>query len=67
MLQLRNKNKKLIKKINLLETSVDTLSSQLNWQERKNAKFIDEFNIMRLNDEDYKCLICLRVFIRVKI
>jgi len=67
MLLLRNKNKKLIKKINLLETSVDTLSSQLNWQERKNAKFIDEFNIMRLNDEDYKCLICLRVFIRVKI
>uniref|UniRef100_A0A2S2PPQ9 E3 ubiquitin-protein ligase n=1 Tax=Schizaphis graminum TaxID=13262 RepID=A0A2S2PPQ9_SCHGA len=63
-LRLITENKKLVKKINSLETSVNTLSKQLKRQESKNSKLIDEFNMMMLDDEDYKCFICLEVFIR---
>ncbi|XP_026819390.1 uncharacterized protein LOC113558072 [Rhopalosiphum maidis] len=63
-LRLITENKKLVKKINSLETSVNTLCKQLKRQENKNSKLIDEFNMMWLDDENYKCLICLEVFIR---
>ncbi|XP_025196647.1 E3 ubiquitin-protein ligase RNF8-like [Melanaphis sacchari] len=61
---LKLENKKLVKQINLLETTVNTLCKKLKQQEKEKARLNDEFHTMRLNDEDYKCRICLEVFIK---
>jgi len=64
---LTSENKKLIRKVNSLENSVNTLRKQLKREANKNANLVHDFNQKRLYDEDYKCLICLEVFIKVKI
>lgn len=63
---LTSENKKLVRKVNSLENSVNTLRKQLKREENKNTNLVNDFNKKRLNDEDYKCLICLEVFIKVK-
>jgi len=63
---LTSENKKLVRKVISLENSVNTLRKQLKREENKNTNLVNDFNKKRLNDEDYKCLICLEVFIKVK-
>ncbi|KAF0770644.1 E3 ubiquitin-protein ligase RNF8-like [Aphis craccivora] len=64
---LTSENKKLVRKVNSLENSVNTLRKQLKREENKNTNLVNDFNKKRLNDEDYKCLICLEVFIKPKL
>lgn len=58
--------KNLVKQINILETSVNTLRIQLQEQQKENSDLINELNATQLYDEDFKCPICFEVFIRVK-
>lgn len=58
--------KSLVKQINTLETSVNTLRKQLREQQKANSDLINELNATQLYDEDFKCPICFEVFIRVK-
>jgi len=58
--------KNLVKQINILETSVNTLRKQLREQQRANSDLINELNATQLLDEDFKCPVCFEVFIKVK-
>ncbi|CAH1732449.1 E3 ubiquitin-protein ligase rnf8-B-like [Aphis gossypii] len=62
--KLTTEMKNLVKKINILETSVNTLRKQLREQQRANSDLINELNATQLHDEDFKCPICFEVFIR---